>query len=171
MNIELTNILNEINNEVAMKNLTKEDIEKVASRAAGSFIGILSLEEIESCILNAFWKACDRYDNDKNCKFTTFFYKGVIMECLSQKKFNLNKAPVRLYEGIVSYNNNDFERVDILDEINTVCDDPQIVYDRFYKNMSINEIATNLGVCSETVRIRIKKNLKKLKRNLVSFSV
>jgi len=171
MNIELTNVLNEIKNEVAMKNLTKEDIEKIASRAASSFVGILSFEEIESCILNAFWRACDRYDTDKNCKFTTFFYKGVIMECLSQKKFNLNKAPVRLYEGIVSYENNDFQRVDMLDEIRSVCDDPQIVYDRFYKNMSINEIAENLGVCNETVRVRIKKNLKKLKRNLTAFSV
>ena len=93
------------------------------------------------------------------------------MECLSQKKFNFNKAPVRLYEGIVSYNNNDFQRVDMLDEIKNVCDDPQIVYDRFYKNMSINEIAANLGVCNETVRVRIKKNLKKLKRNLTPFSV
>lgn len=171
MNIELTNVLNEITNEAAMKNLTKEDIEKVSIRAAGSFVGVLSFEEIESCILNAFWKACDKYDTDKNCKFTTYFYKGVIMECLSQKKFNQNKAPVRIYEGIVSYNNNSVDEVDMLDEINSICDDPQLVYDRFYKNMSIKEIATNLGVCSETVRVRIKKNLKKLKKNMTAFSV
>ena len=32
-----------------------------------------------------------------------------------------------------------------------------------HKNMSIKEIAKNRGVCGETIRIKINKNLKKLK--------
>lgn len=171
MNIELSTMLQEVKNNSALKNLTKEDLEKIAKKASNTFSGTLSAEEIQSCILNAFWKAVEKYTGDKNCKFTTYFYKGIIMECLSQKKFNFNKSPSRIYEGIASRPNNDVARIDMMDEINTYCDDPQIIYNRFYKNMSISEIASNMGVCSETIRLKIKKNLSKLKQSMSTFGV
>ena len=46
-----------------------------------------------------------------------------------------------------------------------------MMYNRFYKNMSVREIALTKGVCSETIRIKIKKNLTKLRSKLGSFSV
>lgn len=171
MKIELSVILKELKQHRALENLTKDDLEKVASKAAKSFIGKLSADEIQSCVLNAFWKAIDKYNSEKECKFTTYFYKGVVMECLTQNKFNLNKSPARIHEGIISFKNNSINEVDMLDEINTYCDDPSIIYDRFYNNMSINEIANNLGVCNETIRIKIKKNLHKLKCKLTKYSV
>ena len=54
----------------------------------------------------------------------------------------------------------------MLDEINFACEDPTLILDRFYKNMSIKEIAESRGVCGETIRIRINKNLKKLQNSL-----
>ena len=93
------------------------------------------------------------------------------MECLTQKKFNRNKPASKIYENILSSNNKDIESIDMLDEINTYCDDPELMYNRFYKNMSVREIALTKGVCSETIRIKIKKNLTKLRTKMSKFSV
>jgi len=152
-------------------NIDSEDIIKILQKACSTFRYNLSQDEIATCCMNALWKALDRYSVDSRCKFTTYLYKGVVMECLSQKKFNKNKLS---FGGKIHANIEDskkhYDQVDMLDEINFACEDPSLILDRFYKNMSIKEIAESRGVCGETIRIRINKNLKKL-RNSLSKSV
>ena len=171
MNIELSSIMEEIEAKDKHPKLTKGDLERIASKASYSFLGVLSELEIESCILNAYWKAASRYTTGKNTKFTTFFYKGVLMECLTQKKFNLNKPSYRIYENIAYKNNQDIEKIDMLDEIKTHCDDPDLLLERFYQNMSVREIAKSRGVSGETIRIKIKKNLAKLRSKMTRVGV
>tara|TARA_Y100001963_G_C6501040_1_gene317867 strand:+ start:114 stop:485 length:372 start_codon:yes stop_codon:yes gene_type:complete len=119
-------------------------------------------------MINAIYKAINKYEDGSNCKFTTYLYKGVQMECLTQKKFNIkssfNRAQ-KLNNGITD-NINYEESTDMMDEIKTVCEDPELIFDRFYKNMTIKEIAKNRDVCGETIRLKIKKNLKKLRRSI-----
>ena len=91
-------------------------------------------------------------------------HKGVVFECLTQRKFNIDKTH-SLIPNSVSDSTNDIERIDMLDEIQQ-CDDPDLIFDRFYKNMTIKEMAHARGVCGETIRIRLKKNLKKLRTSL-----
>ncbi len=161
------------------------DIIKIAKRAASSFRESLSPEEIETCMINAVYKALDRYQSGSKCKFTTYLYKGVQMECLTQKKFNIKgkrRSLKSVTTGTISLHkisNSEFSlsddvdyqaETDMADEINNVCEDPQLIFDRFYKNMSIKEIAKTRNVCGETIRLKIKKNLKKL-RNSISQSV
>ena len=145
--------------------LSNDDIIKVANKAASSFSGTLSRDEIQSCILSALWKAKKRYREGSKCKLTSFIHKGVVFECLTQRKFNLAKTSQLTIS--VPEKRNDTERVDMLDQIQQ-CDDPELVYDRFYKNMTINEIAEDRGVCGETIRIRLKKNLKKLRQSMTN---
>lgn len=157
------------------------DIVKISKRAGSTFRDSLSREEIETCMLNAIYKALDKYEEGSQCKFTTYLYKGVQMECLTQKKFNVKgkrRTIKSLTTGMVSLHkisNSEFSlsdsidyeaQTDMLDEIKNVCEDPQLIYDRFYKNMSIKEIAKNRNVCGETIRLKIKKNLKKLRRSI-----
>ena len=106
----------------------------------------------------------------KNTKFTTFFYKGVLMEC-QHKVFNLNKPTYRIYENIAFKNNQEIEKIDMIDEIETHCDDPDLMMDRFYQNMSVREIAKSRGVSGETIRIKIKKNLAKLRSKMIKVGV
>ncbi|MQF98082.1 MAG: hypothetical protein FI729_00930 [SAR202 cluster bacterium] len=143
--------------------LSNEDIVKVANKAASSFSSTLSRDEIQSCILSALWKAKKRYKTGSKCKLTSFIHRGVVFECLTQRKFNL--ARTNQLTISVPEKRNDTERVDMLDEIQQ-CDDPELIYDRFYKNMTINEIAKDRGVCGETIRIRLQKNLKKLRKSM-----
>ena len=74
MNIELSRIMEEIEKKDRFKKITKDDLERIAGKASYTFLGVLSDEEIESCILNAYWKASSKYNDKKNTKFTTYFY-------------------------------------------------------------------------------------------------
>lgn len=156
--------------------LNDEDVMKVAHSAAASFSGVLSKDEIYTCILNAIWKASEKYlengpDGDgRTTKFTSYLHNGVVFECLTQRKFNANRASVSLNRHNPSFlcGNDETASIDMLDEISRKCDDPVLVYDRFYKNMSIKELAEIRGVTGEAIRIRLKKNLKKLKKSLSS---
>jgi hypothetical protein len=88
------------------------------------------------------------------------------MECLTQQKFNLNQSKHQnIHKNVpdpIDYN----LRIEMLDLISG-CEDPELIYDRFYKNMTIKELAKSRGVCGETIRIKIKKNLKRLKCNFI----
>jgi len=53
----------------------------------------------------------------------------------------------------------------MMDEISQ-CEEPMLIYDRFYRNMTILELAKQYNVCGETIRIRLEKNLKKIKKSL-----
>jgi len=53
-----------------------------------------------------------------------------------------------------------------MDLIKKVCEDPQLVIDRFYKDMTIKELAKSHRVCGETIRTRLQKNLQKIKLSL-----
>jgi len=149
------------------ENIFYEDVVKILQKACSTFRRVLCQEEISTCCINALWKAIDRYYLDSKCKFTTYLYKGVVMECLSQKKFNKEKLRFggKIHANIQDPKTN-YESVDMMDEIQFACEDPTLITDRFYKNMSIKEIAENRGVCGETIRIRINKNLKKLRSSL-----
>lgn len=143
--------------------LKDKDIMGVVAKASSTFMSTLSRDEIQTCILNAMWKAMTKYRKDGGCKFTTYLYRGVVMECLTQQKFNIGHSFKSTHNNIPDLRDN-YKRIDFLDEINTKCEDPELVYDRFYKNMTIKELAKQRGVCGETIRIKLKKNLKKLKK-------
>jgi len=145
-----------------------EDVYKILKKASSSFRFSLSKDELMTCSITALWKAVEKYCTDSNCKFTTYLYKGVVMECLSQKKFNKAKLTMggKIHPNIKD-DSNQYAPVDMIDEINFACEDPKLIVDRYYKNMSIKEIALSRGCCGETIRIKINKNLKKLELSLL----
>jgi DNA-directed RNA polymerase specialized sigma subunit len=140
--------------------LADNDVIKVAKCAASSFCNTLSKDEIYTCILNAIWKASERHDPEKGSKFTTYLYNGVIMECLTQQKFNSSKITMPLHNNIPE-RKNFTDNIELMDNI-CECDDPNLIIDYYFNNKSIKEIADEMGVSGETIRLKIKKNLKKL---------
>lgn len=147
------------------KYLNDSDVMSVAYGAASSFSTSLSKDEIQSCILNALWRAANRYNKRNKMKFTSYLHNGVVFECLSQRKFNKSKRLSVLHDNIED-ERDPIGEIDMMDTINTKCDDPTLIVDRFYKNMTIKELAKSRGVCGETIRIRLKKNLEKLRISL-----
>ena len=140
------------------------DVMKIAHSAASKFKHCLSSDEIKSCIMNALLRATQRYDKRSKAKFTSYFYNGVVFECLSQRKFNRNKY--QQLHGNITDSQDEISGLELKDVIENVCDDPKLVYDRFYGNMTIKELASQRGVCGETVRVRLNKNLEKIKSEL-----
>lgn len=147
------------------KYLNDPDVMRVAYNAASSFNSSLSKDEIQSCILNALWRSASKYNKRNKTKFTSYLHNGVVYECLSQRKFNQSKRTSVLHENIED-KRNPIAEIDMMDTIKVKCDDPTLVIDCFYKNMTIKELAQDRGVCGETIRIRLKKNLEKLRFSL-----
>jgi len=144
--------------------LCDQNVVKIARKASIRFNKQLNEDEIYTCILNALWKAIKKYDPNFGSKFTTYLYNGVIMECLTQQKFNSNlKYHPHIHN--VQDGRNYISNIDILDYISK-CEHPDIIYDYYFNNKSIKEIAKENNVCGETIRLRIKKNLKKFKNQV-----
>lgn len=149
------------------KAINDEDINKICIKASSSFNNCLSSEEIKNCIHNAIWSATINFKPDKNTKFTTYLYRGVIHECLKCKKMSQNKVKcMPVNSNILSDKFNNFSRIDIIDEIK-VCSEPDILIDRFFYNFTLNEMALKRGVSKETIRFKLKKNLDFLKTRLL----
>ena len=153
-----------MNKEIVEK-LENNDVVGITAKAASSFMSVLSRDEIKTCILNAVWKALKKYNSEAGCKFTTYLYRGVVMACLTQQKFNSSQRCQSLKLDYPDPTDYEF-KAEMLDMVEN-CDDPDLMYYRYYKNMTIKEMAQQRGVCGETIRIKIKKNLKKLKEHLL----
>lgn len=138
---------------------------RVAYRAASTFTRTLSREEIQGCILNALWRAIKKYDRTRMTKLTTYLYNGVVFECLNQKRSNKRRGQ-DLYGQDAPCSHNDLEKVDMLDAIYEKCDHPELVIDRFYGGMTIEELASKHSVCNEAIRLKLKKNIEKLRKTL-----
>jgi DNA-directed RNA polymerase specialized sigma24 family protein len=140
------------------------EVMKVAQNAASSFRESLSQDEIKSCILNAILRASRKYDKRNGAKFTSYLHNGVVLECLNQYKFNKKKTQnLDIHIQDKSTHMSDFETKDLIE---SVCDDPELVLDRFFGNMTVKELSKKMNVSGETIRIRLNKNLEKVRREL-----
>ena len=104
-------------------------------------------------------------DDENSCKFSSYLYNSVNMECLAYRKMNISHRVLNVPQRIGNLMYPTFETVDMLDEI-AHCDDPDIMFDKYYNNMTIMEIAKNRSTSRETIRKKIKKNLRILKLKL-----
>jgi hypothetical protein len=146
--------------------LNNQDYMNISRKASGSFRGSLSSDEILYCTTNAAWNAVKSYDPKKS-KLVTFFYRGVRIECLKKIKENKEKNKFNVLEKDVPEHKSAIDTVDMLDEIKN-CKDPDIMYDRFYNNKTLREIAKGKSLTKEAVRLRIQKNLKIIKSRIDS---
>lgn len=146
--------------------LNNQDYMNIAKKASSSFRGSLSNDEILYCTTNAAWNSVKSYDPKKS-KLVTFFYRGVRIECLKKIKENKEKNKFNVLEKDVPEYKSTIDTVDMMDEIKN-CKDPDIMYDRFYNNKTLREIAKGKSLTKEAVRLRIQKNLRIIKSRIDS---
>ena len=149
-------------NQRIEKALKDQDVIKIMNKACQSFSKQLDQDTIYTCKINALWKSLLNYNPSKNTKFTTYLYKGVLIECLKSIKFeNKNKfANKILHENIPSKSNDNLlmELVDILDSD----EEKQLLIDK-YMNKTIQEMSESRAYSRETVRKKLKKIYHKIK--------
>lgn len=156
------------------KVLEDKETMNIANYAASGYSSALTKDELENCVYNAVWNALDKFDESKGTKFSTFLHRGVRLQCQKRLNFNRRYKTSQYYEDSVSskFNNNlksqsysQDLKFELKDEIEN-CEDPDIIYDRFYKNMTLTEIAEKKNTSYETIRNKIKKNLKMIKKRI-----
>lgn len=156
------------------KVLEDKETMNIANFAASGYNSALTKDEIENCIYNAVWNALDKYDESKGTKFSTFLHRGVRLQCQKRLNFNKRYKSSQYYEdSVCSKLNPNLKnqlysqdlRHELKDEVEN-CEDPDILYDRFYKNMTLSEIAEKKNTSYETIRNKIKKNLKIIKNRI-----
>ncbi len=140
--------------------LKDKDIMNIMNRACHKFIHQLDSDDIYTCKINALWKSFLHFKPEKNCKFTTYLYKGVYIECLKAIKFfNKSKGFVPLHEGYYSNNEADILMIDILDEAENELQ-KELLLGKAAK-MTNQELGLKHGIGKETVRKKVKKITKK----------
>ena len=156
------------------KILNDKETMNMAKYAASGYCSSLSKDEIENCIYNAVWNALGKFDESRGVKFSTFLHRGVKLQCQKRLNFNKKYKSDNYYEETVfSKNNKDLKNKvysqelisEMKDEIEN-CEDPDILYDRFYNNMTLVEIAKKKNTSYETIRNKINKNLKMIKNRI-----
>jgi len=149
--------------------LKDEELLRLSNKAAQSFTDSLSKDEIKNCIMGAIWSAVNNFKEDKKTKFTTYLYKGVIYECIKQKKSNNRKSKVMHFDInnalSVPSGSNFTDEIDMFEEINT-CQDPSLIIERFYDNLTLKDMAEKRGISKEAIRFKLKKNLNFLRNRL-----
>ena len=156
------------------KVLEDKETMNIANYAASGYSSSLTKDEIENCIYNAVWNALNKFDESKGAKFSTFLHRGVRLQCQKRLNFNKRYKTTNYYEDSVSHKfssnlkNQIYSqdlKFEIKDEIEN-CEDPDILYDRYYNNMTLTEIANKKNTSYETIRNKIKKNLKIIKKRI-----
>ena len=147
-------------NEKIERDMKDEDLVRVMNKASMSFSKQLSLDEIETCHINAMWKAHQHYNPKFGTLFLTYLYKGVQIECLRELKFkqkNSDFSPV--HSNIHDRKDYSFS-VELEEEIDLL-PNKQMVRDKL-SGLSVKEIAEKFGLNRETTRRKIKKSLARL---------
>lgn len=147
--------------------LNDHDMISIANKACVSYRHLFSDDEIQSCIANAAWNLVKFYSDNFNTKPSTYLYNGVVIELKKLKKSNSkNRESNTILNNYIKCPNNNYEQVDLMDEINH-CKDPDMIYDRYYNRLTLQDMSNKYGMTRQGVRLRIEKNLKIMRRRLV----
>lgn len=151
-------------NQALKKALKDQNVISVAKSATRKYNKVLSQDEIEDCIINGVWYSLEKFDETRGVKFTTFLHRGVIIQC--QKRLKSNRKPLDLIPDYAQCPVNFELKIEMEDEVNN-CEDPSIIYDRFYMNKTLSEMAKTRNVTSQTIRNKIKKNISQIQNRLL----
>tara|TARA_Y100000593_G_scaffold49662_3_gene93611 strand:- start:25833 stop:26297 length:465 start_codon:yes stop_codon:yes gene_type:complete len=147
--------------------LKDPDVNGIVKSVTSRFRNSLNQDELEGCTLNAVSDALNSYDPEKKSKFTTYLHRGLQIQCLTQIK--KNERPRTDYARVKSNVDYRFQIkqqvMDVMDELERI-KEGQMVVDKFLYNYSNKEIAIKNGIHPETVRIKIKNILEKLRHRM-----
>ncbi len=136
--------------------LNDKDICNIMHKACDKFVNQLDPEELHTCKINALWKSFVNFNPDKGCKFTTYLYKGVFIECLKAVKF-INKSrnfrPIN--DSIPASDSSDVTKMELLDEAMNESE-KSLLIDKASR-MTNKELSEKYGIGKETMRKKMKK--------------
>ena len=162
-----------VTNDEVVEAFENVEYQKIMNRAASKFKGILNPDEIDTCKLNALWKALRSYDPEKvsdrtkrRTKFTSYLYRGMSLECKTEAKFIMKfKQVARSINDNIECEKNTAKDMEVREEILSV-KHGEIIEDIVFNNCSILEISKKTGISPQYTQVKKQKALKSLKERL-----
>ena len=153
--------MDKITDKVYEEALGNNDNVLIMHKASARFLRQLTKDEIYCCKLMALWQTLRLWKPDKGKKFTSFLYNKVFFECLKLViKNNKHKFIQSEYiEKVVSPKPTPYEIFDGIPQ-----DIQDLLEKRYIYGMTLREIGNEYGYCYETIRKRLKKAHKYMKK-------
>ena len=160
-----------INNEALEEAYKNLDYIKIMARAARQCNAkeVLSIEEIESCKLTGLLKSLEGWTQESGIKFTTYLYKRVQWECFYEadkvnKYYKKHKPFDESGQKTLKWSIQEFMKSEGREEVKDVIEllseqSLKLIRQRFYENMTFNEIGEANGYTYETARKNVRKIL------------
>jgi RNA polymerase sigma factor (sigma-70 family) len=157
----------------AYKNL---DNTRIMNKVCSRYRNTIPHDEIERCKLVALWEAMKAFDPNGGRKFTSFLYNRIDWECKKEiQRINRHKKRTTFFidghpEGshTPDYRNlRNYETVNMEEAIETLVPKyKNILHQRFFERMTMQEIADRNNYSRETARRYINIALEKLRECL-----
>ena len=150
--------MDNITNKVLLEALSDINNIRIMNKVCSKYRNTIPYDELERCKLVSLWQALLAYDPEGGRKFTSFLYNRIDWEC---KKHvfceEVSKEDSHCYQD-------SFEIQEVLNKL-----DPKYqraVSQRFFKKMTMQEIADSNGYSRETARRYVKKGLDEVRKCL-----
>lgn len=154
-------------NDLFEKTIQDSNIINITRKAGLKFRKVLSEQEVENCINIAVWKALKKYKKDSGLKFTTYVYRGVILECKTQYKKNSYRKPhIQILGKDFASSSDSSQVLDILEELKRQ-KYGQMVIDKYLNSYTTKEIAVKNNTSVETIRKKIHRTIKNVKLSMI----
>jgi RNA polymerase sigma factor (sigma-70 family) len=149
--------------EDAMQN---EYYQKILMKACNSNLkNICTRDEIKSVMMSTLWSCIEKFNNQKNVKFSTYLYRSIHNNArrIYKKKareFN-NTSLIENFHSILTVSEKDrTEARDILDSVKDLNSElHNILIQKYYYGMTNKEIGQSNGYGKEAARKKLKKAL------------
>ena len=160
-----------ITDEEFEKALKNKDNIRIIKSVTKKYSGQLSEETQKSCGLYGLWRCMKNHDDSYGRKFTTSLFVHVEWECKREISAQRRKPLVFLGESddkIESLPPN-MDASEILDCLTE--NQKKIMHQRFFENMTLQEIGENHGYSKEAARQNINKIIEKLRATISDVGV
>lgn len=132
----------------------QEDHLKIGFNSGKNFTGLLSENEIESCVYEGVLNALKKYDASKS-KISTYIHNYVRWQCL--KKINKNKKWITYGNmPMIAYHDKEYEEEQY----------SEILYDRLVYKIPYKELENKYNKTSKELQTWFAKELESFKNNV-----
>ncbi len=154
-----------VSDEVFEKEYSKPDNKNIIRSVTKKYSSVLSDDMQKTCGMQGLWKCIQNHRDERGSKFTTSLFMHVDWECKREVSSMLSKKHQMSLLGdsdieipSLTASGETSELLDILPE-----KQKQLVYQRYYENMTLQEIGEKNGYSKEAARQNINKVIDKLK--------
>lgn len=142
--------------------LNDTSIKSIIKTVEGRYKNSIDPDDLSSASHETLWKCINKFDPDRNAKFTSYLYQQLNYAFKNQLKRDAkNKSHPT---NSIDKSTCDETMLEAMDLINSLPREfSSVLHQRFIDNMTIQEIGDANGYSRETARRRIKKAFVKCK--------